>query len=53
RFPELVTAITTAKLNGVRVLAYDTMTGPDLFTLGNEIPFDEHLPFSEINLNSL
>lgn len=53
RFPELVTAITTAKQNGVRVLAYDTMTGPDQITLGNEIPFDEHLPFSEINLNSL
>ena len=52
RFPELVTAITTAKQNGVRVLAYDTMTGPDQITLGNEIPFDERA-FSEINLNSL
>ncbi|SSA29812.1 Sugar fermentation stimulation protein A [Lacticaseibacillus rhamnosus] len=53
RFPELVTAITIAKQNGVRVLAYDTMTGPDFITLGQPILFDEHLPFTEMNLASL
>lgn len=53
RFPELVTAITNAKQAGVRVLAYDTVTGPDAITLGRKIAFDEQLPFTEIDLAGL
>lgn len=50
RFPELAPAITLARANGVQVLAYGCVTGPDSITLGCPVTCDETLSFAEVQL---